>query len=221
MAPERNSDCDAFSSSQSGMNSHPRLGSLGGTRHTADMRTLFMLLWVVIVLAPGAGPARADQKDPRLPALFVALQIASDPMSARVAEQKIWLIWIHHDDAGINTLMRHGTRSMGGGDFKQALVVFDAIVGTAPDFAEGWNKRATLYYLMGAYEASVRDIEATLALEPNHFGALAGLGLIYRAIGKPASALKTFEKTLEIHPQSLGARIHIKELREELKGKTL
>ena len=117
--------------------------------------------------------------------------------------------------------MDAGQQRMVPGGYERSLAIFNRIIAKAPDFAEGWNKRATVLYLLGDLEGSVRDIEATLALEPRHFGALAGLGLIYRAIEKPESALKAFEKVLEINPQSLGTHLQVKQLRKELKGRKL
>ena len=184
------------------------------------MRMLTTLILAFIISLPWAA-SRADQKDPRLPDLFAILSAEGEPLKAQSAERRIWSIWTQHADNGINTLMHHGVQKMGAGEFAEALKAFDAIVAAKPDFAEGWNKRATVYFLMGAYDASVRDIEATLVLEPKHFGAISGLGLIYRAIGKPEAALKAFEKTLEIYPWSVGAQIHIEQLREALKGKKL
>jgi tetratricopeptide (TPR) repeat protein len=100
----------------------------------------------------------------------------------------------------------------------RALEYFDRLVEHAPGFAEGWNKRATVYYLMENYEASVLDIERTLELEPRHFGALSGLGMIYDAIGEPAAALRSFEAAVAINPHLDGARQRIEALRRELAG---
>ena len=88
-----------------------------------------------------------------------------------------------------------------------------------PEFAEAWNKRATVLYLMGDYQRSVADVEQTLALEPRHFGALAGLGLINLALDREVAALRAFEAALNIHPQQPGLRAKIKELRTRLGGK--
>jgi tetratricopeptide (TPR) repeat protein len=183
------------------------------------MRILLTLVLSVFLLLPEA--ARADQKDPRLPDLFTKLAGAATVDDAFEIEKRIWGIWTSHEDAKIDALMVAGQNRMVPGGYRDSLVIFNKIVAEAPDFAEGWNKRATLLYLMGDFEGSVRDIESTLALEPRHFGALAGLGLIYKAIDRPESALKAFEKVLEISPQSLGARLHVKQLRAELRGEKL
>ena len=90
------------------------------------------------------------------------------------------------------------------------------MVEQAPEFAEGWNKRATVHFLMGNWQASVRDIQQTLALEPRHFGALFGLGMIYDALGQPEAALRSFEATLA--GSALRKRRSIEELRAQLEA---
>jgi tetratricopeptide (TPR) repeat protein len=107
---------------------------------------------------------------------------------------------------------------MNAGQLKDARQAFNEIVEMAPGFAEGWNKRATIHYLLKDYSASVKDIAQTLRLEPKHFGALSGLGLINAALGRHQAAVKAFEQALIIHPHMRGARQHIKILKEHLKG---
>ena len=136
------------------------------------------MLWA---FAAGA-PAEARQDDPRLDALFEQLLASDDRETARRIEGTIWRIWTESGSATIDELMTLGVAAMGNGQFDTALESFDAIIEAAPDFAEGWNKRATVYYLIEEYPASVRDVEATLRLEPRHFGALSGMGLIYTAL---------------------------------------
>lgn len=184
------------------------------------MRMFLTLILAIFLLLPAA-TSRADQKDPRLSDLFTKLESADSVENAFSIEKRIWEIWTSHEDAKIDALMAAGLQRMVPGQYANSLAIFNKVITEAPDFAEGWNKRATLLYLMGDLTGSVRDIESTLALEPRHFGALAGLGLIYRAIEKPKSALKAFEKVLEISPQSLGARIHVKQLRAEMRGEKL
>ncbi|MCE2392509.1 MAG: tetratricopeptide repeat protein [Proteobacteria bacterium] len=96
--------------------------------------------------------------------------------------------------------MNRGIEAMGSGNHSEALEAFDSIVRAAPGFAEGWNKRATLYWLLGEHEASVRDIERTLALEPRHFGALSGLAMIRQEQGQVFDALDALERIARIHP---------------------
>lgn len=163
-------------------------------------------------------PAAADQTDPRLDGLFARLQSTDRPGEAQALEQRIWQIWIESDDPKENRLMALGIRAMSLRRLPQALERFDRLVEVAPEFAEAWNKRATVHYLMGNYGASVRDIQRTLALEPRHFGALSGLGLIYDALEEPAAALRSFEAALEINPHMEGPRQRMEELRRSLRG---
>ena len=91
----------------------------------------------------------------------------------------------------------------------------------APDFAEGWNKRATVHYLMGNYDKSLSDVAKTLALEPRHFGALSGRGLIYIELEDEKRALEAFEEALAIHPNLVSAAINAKALRERLRKREI
>lgn len=162
------------------------------------------------------GPALADQRDDRLPKLFAELLGASDIGTARAVEARIWSLWYEHDDEAIVLLMRQGRAAMARQDHRSALRSFDQVVKIAPDFAEGWNARATLYYLMGRHEDSLADIERTLALEPRHFGALSGRGLVYSALEKWELALESFEAALAVHPQMPGPRLNAEAIRKEL-----
>ena len=104
-------------------------------------------------------------------------------------------------------------------DGETALIAFNEIISKLPSYAEVWNKRATLFYLAGEHELSIADIKKTLALEPRHFGAISGLGLVYMAVGREREALDAFERALEIHPHMKGAKTHIRELRNIVKGR--
>ena len=163
--------------------------------------------------------ASADQTDPRLPELFEFLRNTGEPALAREAELRIWRIWMSSGRDDIDGIMREGIEAMQSGRFGKAIEDFDRIVEMAPDFAEGWNKRATAYYLNDELSESVHDIQRTLELEPRHFGAISGMGLIFLERGDPLGALDAFEAVLEIHPHSRGTRYRVEMLRQELLGR--
>ena len=167
-------------------------------------------------------PVSADQTDIRLDPLFAALKSAASAAEARPIERKIWSIWSQHSlDAEINLRFRRGVLLMNAGRLEQAIRVFSTILEADPTFAEAWNKRATLFYLTGDLAGSVRDIERTLALEPRHFGALSGLGLIYKKIESVDGAIKAFSAALEINPHMPRIVEHLDALQELKAGKPL
>jgi tetratricopeptide (TPR) repeat protein len=185
------------------------------------LRNLLALAAAVSLVQAGmaSGALRADQRDTRLGPLFARLQTTTSASEAESIEGRIWRIWGESGKTAVAQLMREGVVAMAEGRYPAALDRFDRLVEQAPDFAEGWNKRATVYYLMGNYPASVLDIRRTLELEPRHFGALSGLGLIYDALDDPAAALRSFEAAVAIDPHLETAQERIKELRRQLGGR--
>jgi tetratricopeptide (TPR) repeat protein len=180
---------------------------------------LYLLLPVILILS--IGPAIAAQDDNRLPGLFDALKHAASPSTAKVFEDRIWDIWLFNGNARIDHRMREGIMAMSASDYPTALRAFDYIIREAPEFAEGWNKRATVYYLMTDFKQSIGDIKQTLALEPRHFGAVSGLGLIYLENGDGALALEAFQRVLRIHPFMTGTRNQVEILRHQFSGKAI
>ena len=175
----------------------------------------------LLFCALASGVAGARQGDDRLEALFERLIESQEPAEIFATERQIWQVWLESGSATIDLLMGQGVRAMSQGDHRDALSKFDTIVELAPNFAEGWNKRATVHYLVGNYAASVNDIVKTLELEPRHFGALSGLGLIYDAIDKPAGALKAYRRALAVHPHLSHARNRIEALKKILKDRDI
>jgi tetratricopeptide (TPR) repeat protein len=176
---------------------------------------VFGILATLVMAAPATG--RADQSDERLEELFDRLRATADPLEAQIIEVQIWRIWTDSGRDDINTLVEEGSRFMAQGLLKEAIAIFDRVVTNLPEFAEGWNKRATAHYLNGDYTASMIDIERTLALEPRHFGAISGMGLIFMVRGDEANALRAFEEVLKVHPHARGAKAHVEELYKKLK----
>lgn len=177
------------------------------------MRTLAAAL---LGLALAASPAAADQTDPRLPGLFSALAVAPSPELAQAIELSIWGIWFEHPDPVIAKLMENALRAIAVDDFATAERALNQVVVLAPDYAEGWNRRATLYFLMGRIDQSLADIDAVLALEPRHFGALSGQGLCFLAKDDLPAAAEAFKRALAVNPQMPGARENLEALQQIL-----
>ncbi|QEX18900.1 hypothetical protein FRZ44_42110 [Hypericibacter terrae] len=177
------------------------------------------LFFAVALLAPGA--AFADQKDPRLPELFDLLKKAPDPGAAQQVEGLIWTLWFHSDNPEVLKLMNSGVAAMSASDFKMAIDAFTKVTQIAPDFAEGWNKLATVHYLTGDYQDSLDEIGHTLELEPRHFGALSGLGLVQVELNHTEQALDAFERALDVYPLMQGARMNADTLRKQLQDKSI
>ena len=181
----------------------------------------YILAILVAALGLGFADAQSDQTDPRLKDLFEQLRAAPTAEAAAGIESQIWVIWASSGDPELDQVFEVGSRALAIGDARTALKIFDAIVRKAPGFAEGWNKRATVHYMMGNYEASIADIDRTLELEPHHFGALAGLGLINIELDRDEAALDAFERVLKIIPQSQSARQNLDFVKQRIKDKSI
>lgn len=186
---------------------------------------IFLPVAVVALLLLGAsGPgsrAWAGQEDARLGGLFQDLQAAGDAVAAEAVEDRIWDVWLEHPSDDLIVLMHHGVQSLNADRYGDALAAFDQVVAADPTYAEGWNKRANAEYMLGDYDAAVRDIRRVLALEPRHFGALAGLGLVYLAIDQPAGALRAFDAALAINPHLDRVRQQAATIRLRIAGSAL
>jgi len=140
------------------------------------------------------------------------------------AEQGLWALWSRSGDAAIDGLMARGVQEMEAQDYQAAIATFGEIVRRKPEFAEGWNKRATVHYLAGEDRKSIADCAEVLKRNPRHFGALSGLGLIYTRLERYDEALAWFRKALEVNPNLLGVEMNIKSLerlRAEKRGKQI
>jgi tetratricopeptide (TPR) repeat protein len=172
----------------------------------------------LLALLLAAAPAAAAQDDPRLDELFAQLKATSSATKARDLQSAIWQIWMVAGSGEANLLLREGIAAMSRQDYDTASEAFSRVIELEPGFAEGWNKRATVRFLMFDFAGSVLDIERTMILEPRHFGALSGLGQIYMALDRPEAALKAFEAALAINPHLDSVRAAIEALKKELSG---
>jgi len=145
-----------------------------------------------------------------------------DEETRAIAEAAIWEIWGRSGDAEIDALYVRGLELMNFGAAGEAIKTFNLIISKKPDFAEGWNKRATLYYTVGEYKKSLRDCDEVMKRNPLHFGALAGYGLIYLQLNQPERALEYFRRALKINPNMQGVANNIELLQQQIgaKGKS-
>jgi tetratricopeptide (TPR) repeat protein len=159
--------------------------------------------------APAAVP------EAQLNQLFATLQAAKDPAEAKVAEGGIVKLWLESGSDTVDLLMGWSMAAIEAKDYATALDFLDQIVILKPDFAEGWNKRATVYFLLDDYGKSLADIERTLRLEPRHFAALSGLGTILSDLGKSQQAMEAYRRALEIDPHLEKVKDALKKLEKE------
>jgi tetratricopeptide (TPR) repeat protein len=149
--------------------------------------------------APPAVPDENAARSKRLDALFASLKSTKVEEEADAMVAEIWRLWLQSGNAEVDAQMQHAILLMGSVP-AMAMPILDEIVARLPDWAEGWNKRATVLYLIGEYDRSLADCDRVLALEPRHFGALAGIGLIRIQKDEPREALAAFRKALAVNP---------------------
>lgn len=196
-------------------------------RSLAAPRRAVSAMVMLVLAASWPGPAaHADQRDPALDRLFDELQRTASLPEAQTIVAEIWLRWTAFaDEAGrdnrARSLMAAGMQMMGDGRLEAAERVFTEIVGTHPEHAEAWNKRATVRFMRGNDTGSRSDIARVIALEPRHFGALSGLGMINMRRGDLAGALQAFEAALRVNPHMPQAEDMVASLRQRLGGRAL
>ncbi len=179
------------------------------------LRNLGAFALAVVVFAASLGPAVADEA--RLDSLFDSLA-RIDQADWEQIEDAIWEEWSETGSATLDLLLERGREAMSAGDTVAAIEHFTALVETAPTFAEGYNARATAYFEAGLYGPSMADIVRVLALEPRHFGALSGLGVILEETGDASGALEAFRAARAIHPHRSDLREAVERLEAELQG---
>ena len=167
-----------------------------------------------------------EERGSKLDKLFNQLKITKNLSSAQVIENEIWEIWSIHpsgDRRGfrLTELLTQGTRLMNMRELSKAYKTFTQIIAVEPDWAEAWNKRATVLYLMDQYQSSLDDIKITLVLEPRHFGALSGQALNYIELNEYEKAIESYKAVQKIYPIMDGAKKMIPQLEELIKDQVI
>lgn len=150
--------------------------------------------------------------------LFADLKRESDAREAERISQRIWARWRDSGSATANLLMQWADKAVTDKNNSLALDLLDQVVVLMPEYAEGWNRRATLHYAMGNHAKSMADINRVLSLEPRHFGAMAGMAAILDAAGNDALALRAWEQMLQVYPANHQAQDKVGELADKLAG---
>ena len=167
-----------------------------------NMRVISKILIISISLLFASKIALADQNDPRLNNLFKKLNETENQDEIRDLISDIWNIWYEVDDPKVIEYFEKGIQAMNLRNYPLAIRFFNNLIEEDPNFAEGWNKRATVHFMLGNFDESMKDIIKTLELEPRHFGALDGMGLIFIHQGQFQEAIEVYDKMLEIFPFS-------------------
>lgn len=180
------------------------------------LRALHNLIFAAFLL--GSMPAMADTA--RLDDLFQQLQTSTDEEAGQITES-IWMEWSKSGSPAMDLLLKRGRQALAAGQPLLAIQHFTALIDHAPDFAEGYNARATAYFQSGDLGPSVSDIANTLALNPRHFGALSGLGAIFEQLDEPAKAVEVYKAALAINPHMPEIEDAVKRLETSLAGQEL
>ncbi len=184
-----------------------RAEALAALEHPVTERRAEAVVWV-------ANHGRMDDTQLLLKRLH-----DESPFVRGYAEQGLWLLWSRSGDGDIDRKMARGVEEMQAGRHAEAIAAFSEVIRSRPDFAEGWNKRATAHYLAGEYRQSLSDCDEVVKRNPNHFGALAGYGQIYFRLEDYEKAIAWWRRALEVNPNMLGVEFNIKGAEQLLKEK--
>ena len=183
----------------------------------------FFIILSLAIFAPGAMcvPAMANittnsEREMRLERLFERLKNAPNAMAAEEVASNIKALFSENDSPTAELLLKQADQAFSSGDFMSALAILDVLTEQYPEFAEAYNRRATVLFLMGELERSANDLEQVLRIEPRHFGALGGLGLVRRAQGQLPEALSALREALAVHPFLRGAQQLVDEISQKI-----
>ena len=199
-------------------------------RHFSYLNTLSLIVAAALTTGLAAAAASAQpapetsvsssplKTDDALDSLFADLKRESDEARAKRISKRIWARWNDSGSATVNLLMQWAEKAIADRKNGLAMDLLDQATVLQPDFAEAWNRRAALHYLMGSHGKSMTDINRALRLEPRHFGAIAGMAAILSDAGNDELELRAWEQMLEIYPANRQAQKKVEELADKLAG---
>ena len=180
------------------------------------------LVRILVLLLCGNVAAYSNDRDVRLNQLFEQLKKSNNSSVALEIEMKIWNIWsTHPTQKQLTQSLVKGSDLISKGELEAAYKIFSTIINSAPDWAEGWNKRATVLYLKGKYIDSLNDIDEVLKRESRHFGALSGQGLVHIKLKNYEKAIESYEAVQKIYPSVNSAKVMIPQLKKLIKDEAI
>lgn len=197
------------------------------------MRNVFLLCAIALMAGGSLATAEpqaaartesavaAPEETAPLDKLFAELKRERNPQAADRIAKRIWSEWYKSGSASIDLMMKWSNDAVQAQKYDVALDFLDQVVTLQPGFAEGWNRRATVHFLMRQFGKSMADIERTLELEPRHFGALSGMAQIMKETGRKQLALNAWQRVIDIYPMMRSAQNEIATLSEELAGESI
>lgn len=190
---------------------------MGVVKHKSN---LIVAAFLLVVWFPALCLAQVTEQDDKLDSLFEQLK-QPDLENWKTVEDEITLIWSRSGSPSVDLLLQLGQKALENEDTKTAIEHFTAVTDHAPDFAEGWNMRATAYFVAGLYGPAVADIKRTLQLNPRHFGAMSGFAMILEETGKPQQALEVWRIVRDLHPNHPNIKQVFERLERQEMGREL
>jgi len=175
----------------------------------------------IIILFLSISTLSANDRDVELDKLFLELKKDIPSLSSRIAQQ-IWMLWsTHPTDQKLTSLLDEGSRLVQDQQYNRAIDVFTEAIELDPTWAEAWNKRATVFYMIGEFQKSQNDIDKVLELEERHFGALAGQGMVNIQLKNYDKAKRSYQKAQEIYPALKSSKVMIEQIEELIKRQSI
>ena len=176
---------------------------------------------VIIFLILSTSVLSANERDTKLDKLFLELKKNIPSLSPGIAEQ-IWKLWsTHPTDQKLTSLLDEGSMLVQDQQLNKAIVVFTEAIELDPNWAEAWNKRATVLFMIGEFQKSQDDIDKVLELEERHFGALAGQGMVNIQLKNYDKAKRSYQKAQEIYPAMKSSKVMIEQIEELIKRQSI